>query len=255
MKIKEIHVRQMTLWSLFKVALEQSWRVFRLSIPGNVLILLVITGIFYQTSTYVESFGVSEKVFNGVLIYYNIFFVSFTSANIFYLLTISSDKPYMAQVKEALVKTLKIFPTLLFTVVLYCLLFSLGLLFFLIPGMLLYVFFGLFTPVIVFEKKGIFTSLIRSASLVSRGFGKIFISFLIISVITYLGALFIGAFIEGFLYALPTLGSMLSNLSYVVFMPLIGCFYAQLYFDLRLKGEFFDFEILEQEVNEAKTGG
>src|SRR5699024_7390856 len=178
MKIKEIHVRQMTLWSLFKVALEQSWRVFRLSIPGNVLILLVITGIFYQTSTYVESFGVSEKVFSGVSIYYNIFFVSFTSANIFYLLTISSDKPYMAQVK-----TLKIFPSLLFTVVLYCLLFSLGLLFFLIPGMLLYVFLGLFTPVIVFEKKGIFTSLIRSAGLVSRGFGKMFISFLIISVI------------------------------------------------------------------------
>src|SRR5699024_12457723 len=104
--------------------------------------------------------------------------------------------------------------------------------------MLLYVFFCLFTPVIVFEKKGIFTSLIRSASLVSRGFGKIFISFLIISVITYLGALFIGAFIEGFLYALPTLGSMLSNLSYVVFMCLIGCFSVQLYFDVSFYGEF-----------------
>src|SRR5699024_11757260 len=85
-------------------------------------------------------------------------------------------------------------PTLFFAATLYCFLYFFGIIFFVIPGMLLYVYLGLFAPSVVFEKKNLLTSLIRSLELVGRSFWKVFGSFLIISSFTMITVLVIGAF-------------------------------------------------------------
>lgn len=184
----------------------------------------------------------------GASIFFNTFFISFTGANVFYLLLLDSETPYFTQVKQALLKTIKVMPTLFFAATLYCFLYFFGIIFFVIPGMLLYVYLGLFAPSVVFEKKNLLTSLIRSLELVGRSFWKVFGSFLIISSFTVIAALVVGAFFKTFLSGVQIPDIIVFSLPYVLFMPYVGSFYALLYFDLRLKGERFDYELFEQEA-------
>lgn len=251
MKIKSQHIQPMKMGMLFKYATEKGKQVFLLSIPGNLLILLIFSAILFGGFDYAESLGVDENTLYTLSIFNNLLFISLTSVNIFYLLTTNSEQPYFDQVKHALIKTLKVLPTLIVATLVYAIFVTLGLILLIIPGLVLYAYLGLFAQTIAFENKGIISSLIRSRELVRGSFWKVFFSLLILLLITNIIVLIVGTIILSFL---PNTFLMLEegiySFAYVLFMPFVGSIYTLLYFDLRSRQEAFDYASFEREIRD-----
>lgn len=70
-------------------------------------------------------------------------FISFTSANVFYLLIGEEELPFGEQVKQSLIKTLKITHKLLAATLIFSGLMTLGLGLLLIPGLIIFPYFGI----------------------------------------------------------------------------------------------------------------
>src|SRR5699024_3013232 len=150
----------------------------------------------------------------------------FTGANVFYLLLLDSDTPYFTQVKQAFLKTIKVMPTLFFAATIYCFLYFLAIILFVIPCMLLYVYLVLLAPSVVFEKTNLLSSLMRSVERVGRSFWKVFGSFLIISSFTMITVLVIGVFFKTVLNGAQVPDVIAFSVPYVLFVPYVGSFYA-----------------------------
>jgi ABC-type polysaccharide transport system permease subunit len=249
MRIESRHIQPMKMGALCKYAANRGKQVFLLSIPGNLLVLLLFSTILFGGFAYAESLGVEENTLYTLSIFNNLLFISLTSVNIFYLLTLKSEQAYFDQVKRALIKTLKVTPTLIVATLLYAIVVTLGLLLLIIPGLVLYAYLGLFAQTIAFENRGIISSLIRSRELVKGSFWKVFLSLLVLLLITNITVLIIGAIILSFLSnPVPMLEEGIYSVAYVLFMPFVGSFYALLYFDLRTRQEAFDYASFEREV-------
>lgn len=251
MRMKSEQVQPMKLGEITKQAMAKGKEIFLVSIPGNLLILLIFSIVLFLGFDYAESLGVDEITLNTLSVFNNLLFISLTSVNIFYLLIINSDQPYFEQVKQALIKTLKVTPTVIVATLLYAILVTLGLILLIIPGLILYAYLGMFSQTIVFEDKGIVASLIRSRELVKGSFWKVFFSLLILLLITNIAVLLIGAVIFAFLInPFPMLEEGVYSVVYTLLMPFIGSFYTLLYFDLRTRQEAFDYNSFEREVSD-----
>lgn len=251
MKLLDHHIQPMRMGAMLKYTMSKGKEIFLLSIPGNLLILLVFSTILFQGFTYFESLGIDESSLGTLSIFNNLLFISLTSVNIFYLLTTNSELPYFDQVKKAFMKTLVLLPTLIVATLVYALAVALGLVLLIIPGLVLYAYLGLFAQTIAFENQGMITSLTRSRELVRGSFWKVFITLLLLLMITNATVLVIGGIALGFM-ANPffLFEEIIYSISYVLFMPFIGSFYTLLYFDLRTRQEAFDYNSYERETSD-----
>lgn len=134
-----------------------------------------------------------------------------------------------------------------------------GLLFCVVPGVLVALFFGLTMPAIVTENLNTFDGMKRSWSLVSGNLGKVFLVGLIVFLINFVIGLLFGA--VGSLTAVlalaknPVAGQVLqqtiSVVPQVLTMPIGAAAMILLYYDLRIRKEGFDLEMLARSLGEG----
>lgn len=254
MKINQQHIQPMNIREIITSAAKRSKQVFLLSIPGNIILLFVLCIILFSGYDFLEAQGLDDTTLAVLTMFNNLLMISVTSVNIFYLLLANSKQAYIEQVKEAFTKTLKVLPIVIVATLIYAILVTLGLFLFIIPGLVLYAYLGIYAQTIVFEKSGIIHSILRSRELVKGSFWKVLLSLIGILLVTNIIVLIIGALIFSLISG-PNLWVeiIVYSVSYVLFMPFIGTFYTLLYFVLRSEREAFDHETFKEELSKIIT--
>ncbi len=119
----------------------------------------------------------------------------------------------------------------------------------------IWVFLRLFaaTPAVMLEKRGMIDAVARSWHLARDSVGRIFGALLIAWLIYIAIAIVVG--LIGAVLKLPTLVALLSAAATVLIYPLIGVVTTLLYYDLRVRKEGFDLEVMARELGSAPQGG
>ena len=125
-----------------------------------------------------------------------------------------------------------------------------------IPGIILALMYALTTQSMVCEKLGALKGMNRSRQLTSGSKGKVFIVWLVLLILTVLvGALFTR--VGGFIMPAATpdnnmirlvISSVSESLGQIAVMPLSAGVFVLLYYDMRIRKEGFDLEMLAQSV-------
>lgn len=134
-----------------------------------------------------------------------------------------------------------------------------GLVLCVVPGVLLALFFALTIPAIVTENLNTFDGMKRSWSLVSGNLGKVFLVGLILFLINFvIGALFgtVGGLVGGFALrdnpvAAQVLQQTINIIPQILTMPIAAAAWILLYYDLRIRKEGFDLEMLAQSLGQG----
>lgn len=112
--------------------------------------------------------------------------------------------------------------------------------FFLVPGVFVFIFYFATVPIIVLEKKGVFDSMSRSAALVKGRKGHVFGTLALLFGIYFIFS--IGFTVAAAVVQNNVLSMIVSSLYSVVAAPLINLGVMVLYYDLRIRAEGFDLE-------------
>lgn len=140
---------------------------------------------------------------------------------------------------------------------------GLGLLVVAIPGLILLLRWLLATEVIVVENVGAFGGLARSYTLVKGNTGKVFLLFLIVGLLSWLvawaslwlGGLAIRAIQPSSLGAAVALRQTVMTVGQILIAPFSAGAAILLYYDLRIRKEAFDLEMLAQSMGLEGPGG
>lgn len=128
---------------------------------------------------------------------------------------------------------------------------SIGFIFFIIPGFVFLAWFFAGTVVVVVEGKTAWASLMRSRQLaagsVGRILGVLFLTVLIVLAINII-ALFLVGIAGLFLHAGTALTTLAGNLISLLVYPFITVVVTLLYYDLRIRKEGFDLEMMATEL-------
>lgn len=137
--------------------------------------------------------------------------------------------------------------------------FIVGFILLVVPGVIFSLWFALVTPVIVLENMGSTEAMSRSKALAKGNLSKIFTVSLIIGLITVIVTIIISA--TGGILSLLAVGGNpivmktiqeLSNLvARLIIAPVGACAAILLYYDLRIRKEGFDLEMLAQSLGES----
>lgn len=245
--IETNHIQPMSAKELVRNSFENGKKVFLLSLLGNFLILAIFAALVLIFYSYIESLGVDNNTLYILAMFNNLIFISLTSVNIFYLLIGNQETSYLNQVKNSLIKLLLALATLIVSTLIYSILVIFGLTLLIIPGILIFTYFGLYSQAIAFEDEGIITSILRSRELIRGSFWKVFITLSILNLIVNIFIFLIGGLI---LLAVPIDSIWLEigiiTLTYLIIMPFVGSYYTLLYFDLRSRQEAFDYDEYEK---------
>lgn len=155
-------------------------------------------------------------------------------------------------IKEAYSRLLKRFFPLLGTILLSAPVIGIGFLFFIAPGVFLWIWFAFIPQTVVIDGEGGISALKRSKYLVQGYFGKTFILLILIFVAV---SLITGVISFGIVKLLPFLGSYgvalgmgAANVISVLLEPFKVAAMTLLYYDLRIRKEGFNLEIMAQEL-------
>lgn len=250
MKIRSQDIQPMLASTLLKSAVKKGKSIFLLSLPGNFFIFVFFITILLLLFNYVYSIGADGKILNTLRLLNNAFIISLSSVNVFYLLVDNDEQRYLQQVKEALLKTLKVIPVLIVATVFYAIFVTMGLSLLLLPGLILYAYLGVYSQTIAFENKGFISSLLRSRELVNGSFWKVFSILLVLLIISNIIVFGSELILITYLSVYPFwLEVVVYSLLYMLMMPFIASLYSLLYFDLRSRQEAFDFSVFNKEKN------
>jgi len=245
--IETKHIQPMSTKELVRNSLESGKKVFLISLLGNFLILALFATLVLIFYSYIESLGVDNNTLYILAMFNNLIFISLTSVNVFYLLIGNQEISYLNQVKNSLIRLLIALATLIVSTLIYSILVIFGLTLLIVPGILIFTYFGLYSQAIAFEDEGIITSILRSRELVRGSFWKVFITLSILNLIVNIFVFLIGGLI---LLAVPIDSIWLEigiiTLTYLIIMPFVGSYYTFLYFDLRSRQEAFDYDEYEK---------
>jgi len=246
--IETKHIQPMSAKELVRNSFESGKKVFLLSLLGNFLILALFAALVLIFYSYIESLGVDNNTLYILAMFNNLIFISLTSVNIFYLLIGNQQEvSYLNQVKNSLIKLLIALATLIVSTLIYSILVIFGLTILIVPGILIFTYFGLYSQAIAFEDEGIITSILRSRELVKGSFWKVFITLSILNLIVNIFLFLIGGLI---LLAVPIDSIWIEvgiiTLTYLIIMPFVGSYYTFLYFELRSRQEAFDYSEYEK---------
>jgi hypothetical protein len=119
-----------------------------------------------------------------------------------------------------------------------------GLLFLVVPGVLLMIRWMFTTPAIVIEGHGATASLSRSRDLTEDAYGRLFLLFILLCLLSLGINLGVGALVPDAVDAIPVLGQLVGMISQVLVSPLSVTALTLAYFDVRVRKEGFDLERL-----------
>lgn len=160
---------------------------------------------------------------------------------------------------EAFHRAMPMLLSVILTSLAFSFLVGLGTLLFIVPGVILACGLGVAFPALVVERSSAGTALSRSWNL-TRGFkGKMFLLFLTIWIIIVLPSITVGAIVGLFAGGGTANGgevgqvfvALASGLVQIVVYPLLYCAITVAYYDLRVRKEGFDLEILETALQPA----
>lgn len=163
--------------------------------------------------------------------------------------------------RESLRFGLRRFPALLGALILVWLGSSVGLLFCLLPGIWLFVSWSVTVPGVAIESLGPISAMGRSFRLVRPRFwqalGVIFLSTLVYGAVSYifslLGSVFT-LFEDNPASGVSLLASTISSsISSIIVLPFISAVLTVLYFDLRVRSEGYDLQIMATELGSPTT--
>src|SRR5690625_416692 len=164
--IETNHIQPMSAKELVRNSFENGKKVFLLSLLGNFLILAIFAALVLIFYSYIESLGVDNNTLYILAMFNNLIFISLTSVNIFYLLIGNQETSYLNQVKNSLIRLLIALATLIVSTLIYSILVIFGLTLLIVPGILIFTYFGLYSQAIAFEDEGIITSILISREIV-----------------------------------------------------------------------------------------
>jgi hypothetical protein len=135
-----------------------------------------------------------------------------------------------------------------------------GIVFCILPGLYLAVLYAFTWPAVVLERRGVIEALRRSQELVSGHWGRVFGTMLLLSLIVFV----IQAAVQVPLGLLITvllgqssvgqaLAQLLSTLTSMVLLPLTMTGLIVLYYDLRVRKEGFDLQLLADQLAEGRV--
>jgi hypothetical protein len=136
------------------------------------------------------------------------------------------------------------------------LIFYLGLLLLIVPGIIFALWFALTTPAIVIEDLKAIKGMSRSKNLASGNLGKIFsVGFLVllISWVISMPFSFAGSFLASILFSgnimiMTFVNQLVSLVGQILIVPIGAIAYILLYYDLRIRKEGFDLQMLANSV-------
>jgi len=138
-----------------------------------------------------------------------------------------------------------------------------GFLLLVVPGVIFSLWFYLTTPCIVVEGQGVLGGMSRSKSLVSGNLGKVFLVGLLVTLITLVISMPLGTVSSiGAMFIWrdsPMVGAIVNQfanvISQVLAMPIGASAFILLYYDLRIRKEGFDLEMLAQSMSAERNAG
>lgn len=138
---------------------------------------------------------------------------------------------------------------------------GLGFLLLVVPGIIFSLWYALTIPVLVLEGTKAGASMGRSRALVSGNLGKVFVLGLVVFLITWIIGMVFGligqqvglAVSGGSIRLLRFISSLFSVVSQILTMPISAAAYILLYYDLRIRKEGFDLEMLAQSLRTEGT--
>ncbi len=138
-----------------------------------------------------------------------------------------------------------------------------GLLLLVVPGVIFSLWFYLTTPSIVVEGQGVLGGMSRSRALVSGNLGKVFLVGFLVTAITLVISMPLGTVSSiGAMFLWrdsPMVGAIVNQfanvISQVLAMPIGASAFILLYYDLRIRKEGFDLEMLAQSMSAERNAG
>ena len=131
-----------------------------------------------------------------------------------------------------------------------------GTVLFVIPGLLCVAWFFAATVVVVIEGKGTFAALGRSRQLASGSVGRIlgilFLSLILVLVIEIIAGMALGL-IGVLAHAGPAFTTLAGNIASLLIYPFFTVVITLLYYDLRIRKEGFDLEVMSSELGQSMT--
>ncbi|MHC4518958.1 MAG: hypothetical protein ACYTAS_10245 [Planctomycetota bacterium] len=139
-----------------------------------------------------------------------------------------------------------------------------GCLLLVVPGVIFSLWFALTTPCIVVEDCGVLGGMFRSKTLASGNLGKVFGLGLLVALLTWGSVLVIGRFgglglamlLGDNMVLRAFVGQVMAALGQILITPVGAGAFILLYYDLRIRKEGFDLEMLAQSMSsESRSGG
>ena len=153
------------------------------------------------------------------------------------------------RVEDVIREVLPRVPALIGGAILRTFIVFLGLMFFLIPGFVLFAKYAAITPVIVMEKTGVGGAFSRSSTLTNNQKAHVLGTYGL--VIVLYGLLFFGVIVIAGLTPNSTVLAQVELTAFViVFYPIVGLAEMLLYYDLRVRNEGYDVEVLTGTLGE-----
>jgi hypothetical protein len=157
-------------------------------------------------------------------------------------------------ISAAINRMVERFGTVLWAVILQSLIISLGFLLLIIPGFLFIAWYFATTNVVMVEGKGAGEALSRSKALARGSVGRILGTLLLAGILVVLFDVLVGFVLGMVIPMIRTNVNLRTEVSYVVGIfvsPLITVVITLLYYDLRIRKEGFDLELMAKELGFA----
>lgn len=240
--IEEVHVQPQPLSDLINRGVKLGGLMFK-----KVSILFyIITIVYFLATFYLAEFLGFYFIGDVFLTFVNLSYSFFVTAYLMRIMMRESDE------KKAFGKWtfLKLLPILVIASFLYWLMFVLGSLLLIVPGILFFLYFLLFPSVIVIEQKSLFHSFKRSAQLVKGSFFRVALVYMI-----FLGVQAFGIIVLSFFMFSEWvwLTALIAAIIHILILPFQATILNLLYFELRAEREAFDFEVFEYEARRQLT--
>ncbi|NQT21506.1 MAG: hypothetical protein HQ592_17510 [Planctomycetes bacterium] len=238
-------------------------------VPASLITILALVGVGIATAAFVaseqgEAIMTPSASFGLLLVAFGGLFLSMVAATLGHAaLTKSISECYLGRestVGQSYRFVLAKLPAILAAGVLVVLLTFMGLALCIVPGILLMALFYLTTPAIILEDLGAIKGMSRSRSLTAGNFGKVLGLALIVLLIVFVVSIFfqlIGGVISFIAvpnneFAAQLIVQVFSLFAQVIAAPIGGISSILLYYDLRIRKEAFDLEMLAERI---ESGG
>jgi len=119
----------------------------------------------------------------------------------------------------------------------------------LVPGIIVACGYAVVSQVVVLERLDRATDALRRSWGLTRGAkGKAFVLFFVSSVLVFVPGMAANLLALLVLRTSPELGQVLAQVLYLVIRPIVACVFTLFYYDLRVRKEAFDLELLSQQI-------